>query len=66
MSSKKSRDELNRGEDNQIVDQSLGVRNALNEAVRKDASVSNAVINAQCPSEAWRVLTSMVEDENNS
>lgn len=55
VTSQESRDELNQEYDKQVLEQSLGVWNALNKAVERDVSISNAVMNVHHSSE--------VEDE---
>ena len=44
--------------------QSLTVWNGLTKAVEKDKSIANIVVRAEAPSEAWKILKSMVEDES--
>ena len=60
MASKKSRSELEieygRRDD---VEQSLVVWSAL-----KDKTIADIVVGAKAPSEAWKILNSMVEDDN--
>ena len=44
--------------------QSLTVWNGLTKAVEKDKSIADIVVRAKAPSEAWKILESMVEDDN--
>ena len=44
--------------------QSLTVWNGLTKAVEKDKSVAEIVVRAKAPSEAWKILKIMVEDDN--
>ena len=60
----KSRRELEKEYGRQIVAQSLTVWNGLTKAVEKDKSVAEIVVRAKAPSEAWKILKSMVEDDN--
>ena len=46
------------------MDKSLCVWSALNKAVKRDRSILDIVMNAKAPSQAWIILTSMVEDQN--
>ena len=39
---------------------------ALNKAVEGDRSISDIVMNAKSPSQAWNILTSMVEDQKSN
>ena len=48
----------------QIVAQSLTVWNGLTKAVERDKSVAEIVVRAKAPSEAWKILKSMVDDDN--
>ena len=59
-----SRTELEIEYGRQIVAQSLTVWNGLTKAVEKDKSVAQIVVRAKAPSEAWKILKSMVEDGN--
>ena len=61
----KSRRELEIEYGRQIVAQSLTVWNGLTKAVEKDKSIADIVVRAKAPSEAWKILKSMVEDDNN-
>ena len=60
----KSRRELEIEYGRQIVAQSLAVWNGLTKAVEKDKSVAEIVVRAKAPSEAWKILKSMVEDDS--
>ena len=64
MTSKKSRSELEREYGSRDVEQSLVVWSALTKAVEKDKTIADIVVGAKAPSEAWRILNSMVEDDN--
>ena len=44
--------------------QPLTVWNGLTKAVEKDKSIADIVVRAKAPSEAWKILKSMVEDES--
>ena len=44
--------------------QSLTVWNGLTKAVEKDKSITDIVVRAKAPSEAWKILKSMVEDDS--
>ena len=44
--------------------QSLTVWNGLTKAVEKDKSIADIVVRAKAPSEAWKILKSMVENES--
>ena len=59
---KKSRAELDREYGKIIVSDSVCVWAALTMAVERDSSISDIVMNAKSPSQAWIILTSMVED----
>ena len=60
----KSRRELEIEYGRQIVAQSLTVWNGLTKAVEKYKSVAEIVARAKAPSEAWKMLKSMVEDDS--
>ena len=60
----KSRRELEVEYGRQIVAQSLTVWNGLTKAVEKDRSIADLVVRAKAPSEAWKILKSMVEDDS--
>ena len=64
MTGDKSRRELEIEYSRQVVAQSLTVWNGLTKAVEKDKSVADTVVRAKAPSEAWKILKSMVEDDN--
>ena len=66
MTTKKSRAELNREYGQTIVGDSLCMWGALNKAVGRDRSISDIVMNAKSPSQAWTILTSMVEDQHST
>ena len=60
----KSRRELEIEYGRQIVARSLIVWNGLTNAVENDKSVAEIVVRAKTPSEAWKILKSMVEDDS--
>ena len=60
----KSRRELEREYGRHIVAQSLTVWNGLTKAVKRDKSIADIVVRAKAPSEAWKILKNMVEDES--
>ena len=64
MTGDKSRRELEREYGRHIVAKSLTVWNGLTKAVEKDKSIADIVVRAKAPSEAWKILKSMVEDES--
>ena len=64
MTGDKSRRKLEREYGRHIVTQSLTVRNGLTKAVEKDKSIADIVVRAKAPSEAWKILKRMVEDES--
>ena len=64
MTGDKSRRELEIEYGSQIVAQSLTVWNGLTKAVEKDKSIADIVVRAKAPLEAWKILKSMVEDDN--
>ena len=64
MTGDNSRRELEREYGRQIVAQSLAVWNVLTKAVEKDETVADIVVGAKAPSEAWKILESMVEDDS--
>ena len=64
MTGDKSRRELEIKYGRQIVAQSLTVWNGLTKAVEKEKSIADIVVRAKAPSEAWKILKSMVEDES--
>ena len=61
-----SRRQLERDYGRHIVAQSLTIWNGLTEAVEKDKSIADIVVRAKAPSEAWKILKSMVEDESSA
>ena len=65
MTSKKSRSELEIEYGKRDVEQSLVVWSALTKVVEKDTTIANIVVGAKAPSEAWKILNSMVENDNN-
>ena len=60
----KSRRELEIGYGRQIVAQSLTIWNGLTTAFEKGKSIADIVVRARAPSEAWKILKSMVEDDS--
>ena len=65
MTGDSSRRELEREYGRQIVAQSLTVWNGLTKAVEKDKRIAdNIVVRAKAPSEAWKILKSMVKDDS--
>ena len=64
MTSKKSRSEFEREYGRRDVEQSLVVWSALTKAVETDKPIADIVVGAKAPSEAWKILNSMVEDDN--
>ena len=64
MTSKKSRSEPKIEYGRRDVEQSLVVWSALTKAVEKDKSIADIVVGAKAPSEAWKMMNSMVEDDN--
>ena len=60
MTTQKSRNELYEEYGRDLV-KSLTAWNALNKALERDSSLSNTVIRAKSPSDAWMFLKSMVE-----
>ena len=59
-----SRKELEREYGRKVVAQSLTVWNGLAKAVEKDKTIADIVVRAKAPSEAWKMLKSMVGDNN--
>ena len=45
-------------------ERSLVVWSALTKAVGKNKTIADIVVGAKAPSEAWKILNSMVEDDN--
>ena len=64
MTSKKSRSELEIEYGRWDVEQSLVVWSALTKVTEKDTTTANIVVGAKAPSEAWKILNSMVEKDN--
>ena len=64
MTTKKSRTELEIKYGRESVKQALVVWSVLTKAVKKDKTIADIVVGAKAPSEAWKVLISMVEDED--
>ena len=60
----KSRRELEIEYGRQIVAQSLTAWSGLTKAVEKGKSIADIVVRAKAPSEAWKILKSMVEDDS--
>ena len=48
-----------------IVEQSLTLWSALTKVVEKDRMIADIVVGVKAPSEAWKILTSMADDEHN-
>ena len=46
------------------MEQSLVVGSALTKAVEKHKTIADIVVGAKAPSEAWKIMTSMVEDDS--
>ena len=64
MTSNKSRSELEIEYGRRDVEESLVVWSALTKAVENDKTIADIAIGAKAPSEAWKILNSMVEDES--
>ena len=64
MTTKKSRAELEVDCGRRNVEQSLVVLSALTKAVEKDEMIADIVQGAKAPSEAWKILNSMVESDS--
>ena len=64
MTGDSSRRELENEYGRQIVAQSLTVWNGLIKAVEKDKTIADIVVRAKAPSEAWKILKSMAEDNS--
>ena len=64
MTKKKSLIEVEREYGRRIVIQSLTVWNALAKAVEIDKTIADIVVGAKAPSEAWKILTSIVDGED--
>ena len=63
MTTEQSRQDLYSQYGKDIVDQSLTVWNALNVAVERDSMISTMIMRAKSPSDAWKLLKSMVESD---
>ena len=64
MTSNKSRSEREGEYGRRDVERSLVVWSALTKAVEKEKTIADIVVGAKDPSEAWKILNSMVEDDN--
>ena len=64
MTSKKPRSELETEYSRRDVEQSLVIWSALTKAVGKDKAIADTIVGAKAPSEAWKILNSMVEDDS--
>ena len=64
MTTKKSRAELEIDCGRRNVEQSLVVWSALTKAVEKDKTIADIVQGAKAPSDVWKILNSMVEDDS--
>ena len=64
MTSKKSRSELEIEYGRRDLEQSLVVWSALTKVVEKDTTIANIVVGAKASSEAWKIMNSMVENDN--
>ena len=64
MTTKKSRSELEVEYGRRNVEQLLVVWSALMKAVEKDKTIADIVAEAKAPSEAWKILNSIVEDDS--
>ena len=64
MTSKESRSELEGERGRRDVERSLVVWSVLTKAVEKNKTIADIVVGAKAPSEAWKILNSMVEDDN--
>ena len=65
MTGKKSRTELKREYGRRIMDQSLTVWSALTKATEKDKITAGNVVWGKVPSsEAWKILSSRINDED--
>ena len=63
MTSNNSRSDLEGHYDRRNVEKSLVVWSALTKSVEKDKPIADIVVGAKAPSEAWKILNSMVEDD---
>ena len=59
-----SRSELEERYGRRNVEKSLVVWSALTKAVEKDKTIADIVVGAKAPSEAWKILNSLVEDDS--
>ena len=64
MTTKKSRTELEVEYGRRNVEQLLVVWSALTKVVEKDKTIADIFVGAKTPSEEWKMLNSMVEDDN--
>ena len=64
MTSKKSRSELEGEYGRRDVERSLVAWSALTKAAEKDKTIADIAVAAKAPPEAWKILNSMVEDDN--
>ena len=46
------------------MERSLVVWSALTKALKKDKTIADIIVGAKAPSEAWKILTSVVEDDS--
>ena len=63
MTKTKSRTELEIEYDRRSVEQSLVVWSALTKAVEKNKTIADIDVGAKAPSETWKILNSMVDDD---
>ena len=66
MTSKKSRSKLEGEYGRRDVERSMIVWSALTKAVEKDKTIADIVVGAKARPEAWKILNSMVEDDNSN
>ena len=64
MTGDNSRRDLEREYGRQIVAQSLAVWNGLTKAVEKDKTIADIVVEVEAPSEAWKILKTMIVDDS--
>ena len=64
MKAKKSRRELEGEYGRPSVEQSLTVSSAITKAVEKDNIITGIVVGAKAPSEAWKILSSMIDSKD--
>ena len=64
MTTQESRTELEIEYGRQNVEQSLVVWSAMTNAFEKDRTIADIDVGAKTPSEAWEILTNMVEDDS--